>query len=189
MIYYDVDHSSLIAPQIEKRLEPVEAGEGNENKESGESSNKSGCTIFLGYTSNLISSGVRESIRYLAEHKMVQICFSNQFGFPATSKWVLTGVNLTVNLTEFFVSLCKVDVIVTTAGGIEEDFIKCLAHTYLGDFSLPGKELRLRGINRLATVAASLNNPVSIADVLRMIDVMVPSSDLCFRPPLCLHCT
>lgn len=43
------------------------------------------------------------------------------------------------------------DVIVTTAGGIEEDFIKCLAHTYLGDFSLPGKELRLRGINRLAT--------------------------------------
>lgn len=79
-MYCDVDHSSPIAPQIEKRLEPVEAGEGNENKESGESSNKSGCTIFLGYTSNLISSGVRESIRYLAEHKMVQICF------PATSK-------------------------------------------------------------------------------------------------------
>jgi len=44
-----------------------------------------------------------------------------------------------------------VDVIVTTAGGIEEDFIKCLAHTYLGDFSLPGKELRLRGINRSVT--------------------------------------
>lgn len=41
--------------------------------------------------------------------------------------------------------------IVTTAGGIEEDLIKCLAHTYLGDFSLSGKELRLRGINRLAT--------------------------------------
>lgn len=36
----------------------------------------------------------------------------------------------------------------TTAGGIEEDFIKCLAHTYLGDFNLPGKELRQRGINR-----------------------------------------
>lgn len=41
--------------------------------------------------------------------------------------------------------------IVTTAGGIEEDLIKCLAHTYLGDFSLPGKELRERGINRSAT--------------------------------------
>lgn len=65
----------LINPhlQIEKRLEPVEAGEGNEYEESGDSSRKSGCTIFLGYTSNLISSGVRESIRYLAEHKMVQM--------------------------------------------------------------------------------------------------------------------
>lgn len=59
--------------QIEKRLEPVEAGEGNEYEESGDSSCKSGCTIFLGYTSNLISSGVRESIRYLAEHKMVEM--------------------------------------------------------------------------------------------------------------------
>lgn len=67
------DYCCLITPhlQIEKRLEPVEADEGNENKESGETSSKSGCTIFLGYTSNLISSGVRESIRYLAEHKMV----------------------------------------------------------------------------------------------------------------------
>lgn len=55
--------------QIEKRLEPVEVGEGSAYPELGEA--KSGCTIFLGYTSNLISSGVRESIRYLAEHKMV----------------------------------------------------------------------------------------------------------------------
>ena len=31
---------------------------------------------------------------------------------------------------------CQVDVIVTTAGGIEEDFIKCLAPTYMGDFKL-----------------------------------------------------
>lgn len=51
--------------------------------------------------------------------------------------------------------LCQVDVIVTTAGGIEEDFIKCLAHTYLGDFNLPGKELRLKGINRLARAGTS----------------------------------
>lgn len=45
------------------------------------------CKIFLGYTSNLISSGVREHVRWLAEHRMV-------------------------------------DVIVTTAGGVEEDFVK-----------------------------------------------------------------
>jgi deoxyhypusine synthase len=29
-------------------------------------------------------------------------------------------------------------VIVTTAGGIEEDFIKCMGHTYMGDFALKG---------------------------------------------------
>jgi deoxyhypusine synthase len=29
------------------------------------------CKIFFGYTSNLISSGLRESIRFLVEHKMV----------------------------------------------------------------------------------------------------------------------
>lgn len=31
-----------------------------------------------------------------------------------------------------------VDVLVTTAGGIEEDFIKCMGHTYMGDFQLKG---------------------------------------------------
>lgn len=103
---------------IEKRLEPIEA---NEENESDASSNKPACTIFLGYTSNLISSGVRESIRYLVQHKMV-------------------------------------DVIVTTAGGIEEDFIKCLAHTYLGDFSLSGKDLRQKGINRIGNLLVPNDN-------------------------------
>jgi hypothetical protein len=35
-----------------------------------------------------------------------------------------------------------VDVVVTTAGGIEEDFIKCMAPTYMGDFAHKGLELR-----------------------------------------------
>lgn len=35
-----------------------------------------------------------------------------------------------------------VDAIVTTTGGIEEDIMKCLAPTYLGDFYLKGKDLR-----------------------------------------------
>lgn len=30
------------------------------------------CKIFLGFTSNLISSGIREIIRYLVEHRMVR---------------------------------------------------------------------------------------------------------------------
>ena len=29
------------------------------------------CTIFLGYTSNMVSCGVRETIRFLVQHKMV----------------------------------------------------------------------------------------------------------------------
>lgn len=49
------------------------------------------------------------------------------------------------NLTALWL---QVDVLVTTAGGVEEDFIKCLAPTYLGEFSLRGKELRENGINR-----------------------------------------
>lgn len=111
---------------IEKRLEPAEV---KEEIEANTSSNKPGCTIFLGYTSNLISSGVRESIRYLAEHKMV-------------------------------------DVIVTTAGGIEEDLIKCLAHTYLGDFSLSGKDLRQKGINRIGNLLVPNDNYCKFEDWL-----------------------
>jgi deoxyhypusine synthase len=36
------------------------------------------CKIFLGYTSNLVSSGLRETIRFLVQHKMVRVhhfCF------------------------------------------------------------------------------------------------------------------
>lgn len=32
---------------------------------------KSSCTIFLGFTSNIVSSGVRDTIRFLVQHKMV----------------------------------------------------------------------------------------------------------------------
>lgn len=79
------------------------------------------CKIFFGYTSNLISAGTRETIRYLAQHKMV-------------------------------------DVIVTTAGGIEEDFIKCLAPTYMGKFDLDGKTLRKKGINRIGNMLVPNKN-------------------------------
>jgi deoxyhypusine synthase len=79
------------------------------------------CKIFFGYTSNLISAGTRSSIRFLAQHKMV-------------------------------------DVIVTTAGGIEEDFIKCLAPTYMGDFALDGKTLRKKGINRIGNMVVPNKN-------------------------------
>jgi len=79
------------------------------------------CTIFLGFTSNMISCGVREVIRYLAQNRMI-------------------------------------DCIVTSAGGIEEDFIKCMANTYHGEFHLPGSELRKKGINRIGNLLVPNEN-------------------------------
>jgi len=55
---------------------------------------------------------------------------------------------------------------VTTAGGIEEDFIKCLAPTFLGDFRLPGKELRKKGLNRIGNLIAPNNNYIKFEEWL-----------------------
>uniref|UniRef100_A0A7E4W7F4 deoxyhypusine synthase n=1 Tax=Panagrellus redivivus TaxID=6233 RepID=A0A7E4W7F4_PANRE len=79
------------------------------------------CTIFLGYTSNLVSSGIRENIRFILQHNLV-------------------------------------DAVVATAGGVEEDFIKCLAPTFLGDFSLPGAALRAKGLNRIGNLLVPNDN-------------------------------
>ncbi len=76
---------------------------------------KDKCTIYLGYTSNMVSSGLRDVFRFLAEHKLV-------------------------------------DVIVTTAGGIEEDIIKCIKPFFIGEFTASGKELREKGINRAGNI-------------------------------------
>ncbi len=45
-----------------------------------------------------------------------------------------------------------VDVLVTTAGGVEEDIIKTMKPFIVGDFRAPGKELRAKGINRIGNV-------------------------------------
>lgn len=95
--------------------------------ESLEERKKVKTTIFLGYTSNLVSSGVRETIKYLVKHKFV-------------------------------------DVIVASAGGIEEDFIKCLAPTYLGEFSLKGAELRAKGLNRIGNLLVPNRNYVAFEE-------------------------
>ncbi|KPU63544.1 deoxyhypusine synthase [Thermococcus sp. EP1] len=71
--------------------------------------------VFLGYTSNIISSGLRELIAYLVKHR-------------------------------------KVDVIVTTAGGVEEDFIKALKPFLLGDWHVNDAEMREKGINRIGNI-------------------------------------
>ena len=66
------------------------------------------------------------------------------------------------------------DVLVSSAGGVEEDFIKCLAPTYLGDFNLPGRELRLKGINRIGNLLVPNNNYVKFEEwIMPIFDQML----------------
>ena len=98
-------------------------------------------TIFLGYTSNLISSGLRETLRYLVQHH-------------------------------------HVSAIVTTAGGVEEDFIKCLAPTYLGSFSSPGADLRAKGMNRIGNLIVPNSNYCAFEDwVVPIFDKMLEEQE------------
>lgn len=69
----------------------------------------------------MISSGLRETLRWLVQHK-------------------------------------HVSAIVTTAGGVEEDFIKCLGNTYLGSFDQPGAGLRAKGMNRIGNLLVPNDN-------------------------------
>ena len=61
------------------------------------------------------------------------------------------------------------DCLVSTAGGIEEDFIKCLAKTYLGDFHLSGRDLRSKGINRIGNLLVPNDNYCKFEDWLNPI--------------------
>lgn len=98
-------------------------------------------TVFLGYTSNLISSGLRETLRYLVEHK-------------------------------------HVSAIVTTAGGVEEDLIKCLAPTYLGDFHLDGATLRKKGMNRIGNLLVPNDNYCKFEDwIVPIFDKMLEEQE------------
>lgn len=98
-------------------------------------------TILLGYTSNLISSGLRETIRYLVQHK-------------------------------------HVSAIVTTAGGIEEDLIKCLAPTYIGSFSTPGADLRAKGMNRIGNLIVPNSNYCDFEDwLMPILDQMLSEQE------------
>ena len=112
---------------------------------------RTACTIFLAYTSNMISSGIREHIRFLVKHKLV-------------------------------------DCIVTTAGGIEEDLIKCLelkeptdlgsnrgkADTFVGNFRLTGPSLREHGINRIGNLLVPNDNYCRFEDwLLPILDKML----------------
>ena len=57
--------------QLEVRGEPIEEGKRKVFLEEPGDRTVTNCTIFLGYTSNLISSGVRDTLRFLVKNNMV----------------------------------------------------------------------------------------------------------------------
>lgn len=90
----------------------------------------------------MVSSGVRDTIRFLVEHSLV-------------------------------------DCIVTTAGGVEEDLIKCLAPTYIGDFNLQGSVLRDRGLNRIGNLLVPNDNYCMFEDwVMPILDKMLEEQEI-----------
>jgi deoxyhypusine synthase len=93
----------------------------------------------------MISSGLRDTFRYLVQHR-------------------------------------HVSAIVTTAGGVEEDFIKCLAPTYRGSFSTSGVDLRAKGLNRIGNLFVPNNNYCSFEDwVVPVLDKLLEEQEQEFQ--------
>lgn len=89
----------------------------------------------------MISSGLRETLRWLVQHK-------------------------------------HISAIVTTAGGVEEDFIKCLAPTYLGSFTAAGATLRKQGMNRIGNLFVPNSNYCAFEDwVVPILDKMLAEQE------------
>jgi deoxyhypusine synthase len=82
-----------------------------------------------------------------------------------------SGIRETI---QFLVQNKLVDCIVTTAGGVEEDFIKCMAPTFVGTFELKGSTLRESGINRIGNLVIPNDNYCKFEDwVMPLLDEMV----------------
>jgi deoxyhypusine synthase len=62
-----------------------------------------------------------------------------------------------------------VDCVVTSCGGIEEDFIKCQNHFYKGKFFNNDYLLRMNGINRTGNMYVPNKNYVDFEDFLNPI--------------------
>jgi deoxyhypusine synthase len=93
----------------------------------------------------MISSGLRDTFRFLVQHR-------------------------------------HISAIVTTAGGVEEDFIKCLAPTFLGSFSTSGAALRAKGMNRIGNLFVPNNNYCSFEDwLVPILDKMLDEQEETFK--------
>ena len=109
-----VSLTSILKKRLRSKLEPSRAYK-----------------VILGFTSNVVSSGLREQINFLVRENLV-------------------------------------DAVVTTAGGVEEDIIKCIGgETYLGDFTSSGSELREEGLNRVGNLLIPNSNYADFEDFMQ----------------------
>ncbi|MFH2028135.1 MAG: deoxyhypusine synthase [Nanoarchaeota archaeon] len=106
--------------------------------------------IFLSYTSNMVSSGVREIIRYLTEHKFV-------------------------------------DVLITTAGGIEEDIIKSIKPFVVGSFEADEKEMFNKGINKIGNIFVTNDRYTYFEKHMNKVLEQVYAAQKEKARPLCCH--
>lgn len=106
--------------------------------------------IFLGYTSNLVSSGLRDVFRFLVQNRLVSV-------------------------------------LTTTAGGIEEDFIKCLGPTLLGSFDAVGSNLRKHGVNRIGNLFMPNDNYCMFEDWLMPILDKMAAEKTIWTPSQIIH--
>jgi len=90
---------------------------------------KDNATIFMSFTSNMASSGLREIFAQLVKEKLI-------------------------------------DVIITSAGAIEEDVMKCSKPFLLGDFNVSDVELHRKGINRIGNIFVPDDRYEQLEDVL-----------------------
>lgn len=71
-----------------------------------------------------------------------------------------------------------VSCVVTTAGGIEEDLIKCLGNTYMGSFSADGADLRRKGLNRIGNLIVPNANYCAFEDwVVPILDTLLEEQE------------
>ena len=79
------------------------------------------------------------------------------------------------------------DCIVTSAGGIEEDFIKCLGDTYVGSFNLSGEDLRKKGLNRIGNLLIANDNYCRFEDwLMPILDEMLQEQKVIVGVSCCI---
>ncbi len=90
---------------------------------------ESDATLFLSFTSNMVSSGLREIFAQMVKDNMV-------------------------------------DVIITSAGAVEEDIMKSKKDFLLGDFNVSDIELHKKGINRIGNIFVPDDRYELLEDIL-----------------------